>query len=280
MNDRPTPAVNKLPFLFADLLLLGLAGIIVQQYPHPLNFRLASLCVGLVILGAIFSVIPFLLEYKSAVRLAESEKLNDAVSQINQLDTLAKQISSATAQWQDVQNAAGKTTTAAKEIAARMDEELKGFTEFMQKANDSEKGALRLEVEKLRRAEGEWVQVLVRVLDHIFALHQAGVRSGQAELIHQLGQFQHACRDAARRIGLTPFAPAPDEAFDAARHKLPDSETAPADARIGETLAPGFTYQGRLLRPALVKLKTAESAPAQIAAEPDAPAPTAEPSLF
>ena len=62
----------------------------------------------------------------------------------------------------------------------------------------------------------------------------------------------------------------PDETFDASRHKLTDSETAPADARIGETLAPGFTYQGRLLRPALVKLKTAE------VVEPESPTNTPE----
>src|SRR5207237_1091181 len=127
MNDRPLPAVNKIPFLFADVLLLGVAAFLVQQNLHPLNFRVLALCLGLVILGAIFSIIPFLLEYKSAVRIAESEKLNDAVSQINQLESLAKQISGATAQWQDVQSAAGKTSTAAKEIAAQMADEIKGF---------------------------------------------------------------------------------------------------------------------------------------------------------
>ena len=58
---------------------------------------------------------------------------------------------------------------------------------------------VRLEVEKLRRAEGEWLQVLVRVLDHVYALHLGALRSGQPNLIEQLSNFQNACRDAARR---------------------------------------------------------------------------------
>ena len=60
--------------------------------------------------------------------------------------------------------------------------EVRQFTEFMQKMNDSEKAALRLEVEKLRRGEGEWLQVLVRILDHVFALHAAAVRSGEPKV--------------------------------------------------------------------------------------------------
>ena len=47
--------------------------------------------------------------------------------------------------------------------------------EFLAKANDSEKGFLRLEVDKLKRAEGEWLQTLVRILDHVNALHQGAL---------------------------------------------------------------------------------------------------------
>ena len=57
--------------------------------------------------------------------------------------------------------------------------EAKAFTEFMQKANDSEKAMLRLETDKLKRAESEWVHVLVRMLDHVYALHIGAMRSGQ-----------------------------------------------------------------------------------------------------
>src|SRR5262249_25442517 len=125
----------------------------------------------------------------------------------------------------------------------------------MQKANDSEKATLRLEIDKLRRMESEWLQVLVRMLDHVYALNLAAVRSGQPKLMEQLGNFQIACRDAARRVGLTPFAPNPSERFDAERHEVLDGNGQPAaDSTISETIATGYTFQGRLLRPALVRL--------------------------
>ena len=65
--------------------------------------------------------------------------------------------------------------------------------------NDAEKGALRLEVEKLRRTEGEWVQVVVRVLGRILLLHNAAARSGQPELAAQIDELSERlprCRPA------------------------------------------------------------------------------------
>ncbi len=145
---------------------------------------------------------------------------------------------------------------------------MKAFTEFMQRANDSERATLRLEVEKLRRAEADWLQVLVRMLDHVYALHQGALRSGQPNLIEQLGSFQNACRDAARRVGLTPFAPNEAEPFDAQRHQLvEDGAQPPPDAVVAETIAAGYTFQGRPLRPALVRLR--ESPAAVAAASPE-----------
>jgi len=75
-------------------------------------------------------------------------------------------------------------------------------------------------------------------------------------LIEQMGHFQMACRDVARRVGLTPFTANEAEPFDAQRHQLVEADAkAPAGAVVGETVAAGYTFQGRLLRPALVRLR-------------------------
>jgi len=93
-------------------------------------------------------------------------------------------------------------------------------------------------------------------LDHVFLLHAAAARSGQPKVAEQISQFQNACRDVARRIGLTPFVAAPDEPFNAERHQVIDGESKPdANALIAETVGAGFTFQGKLLRPALWKLR-------------------------
>jgi molecular chaperone GrpE (heat shock protein) len=218
--------------------------------------------------GALLAVAPFLLQYQALVKVTEAGALNTVVSQLKNLEAIANQISGATGKWQDAQEQADKTAATAREIAERMTGEVQAFTEFMKRANDSERATLRLEVEKLRRVESEWVQVAVRMLDHVYALHQAASRSGQPNLIEQVGSFQNACRDAARRVGLTPFIANEAEPFDAQRHQLvEEGAKPPADAVVGETIATGYTFQGRLLRPALVRLRGDHAAIAADATE-------------
>jgi molecular chaperone GrpE (heat shock protein) len=134
-----------------------------------------------------------------------------------------------------------------------MTAEAKSFAEFMQRANDAEKSTLRLEVEKLRRSEGDWLQISTRLLDHIYALNQAAARSGQTGLIQQLGNFQAACRDVTRRIGLVPFLAEPGTPFDPNLQQPLDEKSQPAPgAVVAETVVTGFTFQGQLLRRAVV----------------------------
>ena len=254
MRNQNQPRLNKWPFFLGDVLLLGVAGLVWRR-SVPMGLWEMTLIAVCVAGGAVLAVLPFVLEYRAAMKLEEVGGLSAVVSQIQNLEAVAGQISAATSRWQDVQDGADKTLAAAREVAERMKAEVHGFTDFMRRANDSEKATLRLEVEKLRRAETEWLQVLVRTLDHIYALHVGAVRSGQPNLIEQLSNFQNACRDAARRVGLTPFIPNPTEPFDAKRHQVLDGHgTPPEGAKVVETIASGYTFQGRLLRPALVKL--------------------------
>jgi len=256
MRDHIVPKLPKWPFFLGDALLLGLAFFICYQNGLPLQrWGIAALvvCVGA---GATLGVLPFLSEYRAAVKIAQAENLASAVFQIQNVEQIAAQISSTTNHWQTAQDAADKTTRAAKEIADGMAAELKNFTEFMERANESEKNALRLEVEKARRSEGEWLQIIVRLLDHVFALHAGAVRSGQPNLIQQIDQFQNACREVARRVGLIPFVATPADPFDEQRHQVIEADSKPAaGSLVGETLAAGYTFQGRLLRPALVRIQ-------------------------
>ena len=170
-------------------------------------------------------------------------------------------------------------------MGERIAAEAKAFADFMQKANDTEKNHLRLEVDKLRRSENDWLQVVVRSLDHVFALYNGAIRSGQPKLIEQLGNFQAANRDLARRVGLNVFVAESAELFDPAKHQLPNpDEQAPDGAMVGDTLAVGYTFQGQLVRRAVVTLQESTTqepapelaAPPQPANEPNEPARTIE----
>jgi molecular chaperone GrpE (heat shock protein) len=277
MNDVTNWKVPKWPFLIGDALLMVFGYFFVLHSPLPIrHWEIAAGCVAV---GAILGVIPFILDYRAMGKALEVNALGAVAEKIQNLEKLATQISSATNQWagvqETVQGNSDKTVAATKEIADRMAEEVRQFSEFMKKMNDSEKATLRLEVEKLRRGELEWLQVLVTILDHTFALHTAAMHSGDVKFAAPITTFQNACRDTARRLGLTPFAAEPNEPFDVERHQVAGSkETPPAGAVVAETIGTGYTFQGRLLRPALVRLRDGN---APVETQPEKPASAAPP---
>ena len=259
---------TKWPWLLADAVLLGVAAIVIYQAKHPISHPEIYVATGSVALGALLACVPYFLDYRALGKMIEVQAVGDVSEKIQDLKNVAAQVSTATDQWARVQETtkghAEKTAAAAGEIAERMATEVREFNQFQAKMNDAERGALRLETEKLRRAEGEWLQVVARILDHTFALHTAAARSGQPELAEQISSFQNACRDSARRVGLAQFEPVAGESFDAERQRAHGVENPAVESVIAETLAPGITFQGRLIRPALVKLQVA-NAPVAVA---------------
>ncbi|MGC3956611.1 MAG: nucleotide exchange factor GrpE [Verrucomicrobiota bacterium] len=292
MQDAPQSPelkVPKWPFFLADAFMLGVAYYLFywQTKPNvPLSQWEVVACSVCVFLAAVLGIVPYLLEYRAVLKygallkLIETSSLTAATEKLQNLERCVTQIGAATDHLQSAQVQADKTALLAQQITERMTEEVKGFSEFMLKASDGEKATLRLEVEKLRRSEHEWLQVLVFMLDHIFALNKAAERSGQENLIKQLAHFQNACRDAARRLGLIPVLATAGEAFDPQKHQLADGETAVSGV-VGEVMASGYSYQSKLIRPVLVKLQgAAESGPASgRVAQSQLPLSAAEPAV-
>jgi molecular chaperone GrpE (heat shock protein) len=281
MNDAINWKVPKWPFFLADALVMGFAYFFIMQAPHAIHhWWIAALCVAF---GAVLGIIPFYLDYRAMGKVIEINALGSVADKIQSLEQFCAQISAATGRWAAVQEFVGenaeKTATSARQIADKMGAEVREFTEFMKKMNDNEKAALRLEVDKLRRGETEWLQMLVRILDHIYALQVAAVRSNQPKAAEQITQFQNACRGAVRRVGLICYVGEPNEPFDASKHQSVDGKKPTDGATIGETIGAGYTFQGKLLRPALVRLRDANTAPASptlpTAAPTPAPAPVA-----
>ena len=266
MNDVTNWKVPKWPFFLADALLFGFAYFFILRAPHSIHYwEIAAACV---VFGAVLSLIPFYLDYRAMEKVLEINALGAVTEKIQSLEKISEQISSATNHWAVIQDSvqaeAVKTTAAAKSIADQMAGEARQFSELMKKMNDSEKTMLRLEVEKLHRSETEWLQILVRILDHVFALHTAAVRTGDPNFVEPITNFQNACREIAHRIGLAPFAAEPDETFNAERHQVAGSKKEPPDgAVVAETVGTGYTFQGKLLRPAVVRLREVKAAVAK-----------------
>lgn len=263
--------IPKWPFFLSEAVLIAFGMALIKFAPN-LFPHWAWVAVACVALGVVLGVIPFFLDYHAMGKALEVNALGAVADKIEHLNQFSAQISAATARWAAVQESVGdkaeKTALAAKQIADKMGAEVKEFSEFMKKMNDSEKAGLRLEVEKLRRGEREWLQMLVRILDHVFALHSAAVRSKQPNaVVEQIGQFQNACRGTVRRIGLVSFVAEPQDTFDPERHQLADAKQKPFDgAVVAETIGAGYMFQGKLLRPALVRLREAPPPPPVTAA--------------
>ncbi|MCU0770359.1 MAG: nucleotide exchange factor GrpE [Verrucomicrobia bacterium] len=249
------PRTAKWPFFIGDALLTGLAWFLYTQARLPMNGPTLTACVACVILGALLGITPFIMDYKAEVRLLESSGLATTVEQIRGLETIAAAVNNATSQWQGVHEHATQTVNAARQVSEKMSQEMKSFIDFLEKANDSERQHLRLELDKLKRAEADWLGVLVRILDHVFAIHSAARRAGQDKVLEQLTQLQLACRDAARRVGLNPFEAEPGAPFDPNQHQVQTDGEVPDGARVAETLGTGFTFRGQKIRPAIVSLE-------------------------
>ena len=265
MSQTPAPRLNKLPFLCGDLLLLASAAW-VALYGASLGPWQYAAVVAAVALGAWLAVWPFVLEFRAATALAESAALSSVTDKITGLDEVSTSLAQATAEWTRLQQSGNQTLAVAEQLAERMTTEARNFGETLGRLNETEKNHLRLEVEKLHRAEGDWLGVTVRMLDHVHALHQAGVRSGQRNVIEQLTHFQHACRDTARRIGLMPLLPEAGVPFDPKAHQLLDGAQPPEAAIVGDILAPGYTFQGQLIRLPAVALQQSK---VEIEEQPD-----------
>src|SRR2546423_6527401 len=160
MLDQQYPKLSKWPFCLGDALLVGAAYFIYFQSKLPMGPWQIFFVVVCVTGGACLGVMPFLLEYRMLVKLAEARALTTVMAQMQNLEGLTAHINNATGQWQGVQEQANTTATLAGELAQRMSAEVRAFTQFMERANDSERATLRLELEKARRNENDWLQVL------------------------------------------------------------------------------------------------------------------------
>lgn len=268
--------MNRWPFYAADAaLLLAGAGLAYRAHaPYDgVTTAAIALCVAA---GAGLLALPFLREHAGAVKLWEQANLAEAAGQLSQVAEMARQVQAATAHWHSVQEAAGRAEAATRAAAAQVAAEVARFGEVLTRADQQEKHALRFELDKLRRAEAEMLQVLVHTLDHVHALHGAGVRSGQSQLLRQLANFRAACLDTVRRVGLVSFEAQPGEPFNPQAHQTMDGKEPPQGHVVTATVACGYSFQGQPVRRILV----ATAAPGEAGPVAENPAQEAETTTF
>ena len=270
--------VAKWPFLLGDISLLGAAGWVawaLHQGSLPWGTATVALVVGGVAAGAWVLATPFLRDQEAAASLSEQGGLADTLQQVRQIEAAATVIASGSSHIQSAHQALERARAASEEVAARFAEERKSLSEIHARTLDQERQTMRVELDKLRRGEEETVRVLCHLLDHNYAVFQAGQRSGQPALAQQLGQYRAACLDAVRRLGLAAHEARPGEAFDPSRHEAAEGHRAEPGGVVQGTVACGYTFRGMGIRPIIVTLGPAEAAAeaaAEAGPEPETPA--------
>ena len=259
MSKQNAPTLPLYAFIVADVAFLVAAWWIGTRSPHPLDLGHVFAVLVSLAGGALCGVLPFMRQYQAQLDLNETDKLTNTVSQIRELAKVGRTVREAADQWHLAQEASSETVKAAKGVFDKMAEETKSFHEFLENAHKTEINNLRLQVEKLRKTDQEWMQITVNMLDHVFALYEAGQKSEHVGVANQLAQFRAACYDIVRRNGLIPFEAEPGEPFDSRKYQLKDPSHQPGpDKLVQRTLATGYTFQGQLLRKALVGLAETE----------------------
>ncbi len=262
MSDDGNAAVRaaKWPFVIGDLLLLGASGWVawgLHEGRLPWGTATAALVVGGVAAGAWVLATPFLRDHDAATRRSEQEILAETLQQVRQVEAAATGIATSSGHIQSAQQALERARAAAEQVASRLAEERQSMAELQSRTLDQERQTMRIEVEKLRRGEEESVRVLCHLLDHNYAVFQAGQRSGQPALAQQLGQYRAACLDAVRRLGLAAHEARPGEAFDPSRHEPAEGHQAGPGAVVAGTVACGYTFRGMGIRPIIVAIEAA-----------------------
>src|SRR5260370_29351439 len=161
MSNQTGSKLPKWPFFVGVALLFGLASGIYAGDGLPTGPWQEAMIMVCVMAAVAVGVAPYMLDHRAASRLAQADTLAGALIRLKGVEQVAGQIAAASSQWQAVQEQADRTATGVREMSDRMSAEARAFTQTLQRMNDGERAVMRVEVEKLRRAEAEWLQVLV-----------------------------------------------------------------------------------------------------------------------
>ena len=254
---RPLPlpvSVPKWPFLFADIIFIGLGYWISTLIQGEAELWQVVSILTCAVLGASFAVAPFYFEYSAESKAVEIAQLTSVAKEVGKMEKVGELISEASKNWETIQDTSAQTAKLADEIASGIATTVKDHDKFMAAANTEQLATLKLEVEKLRRTEADSANSLINILDLVYRLERSAVASGKEQFIETMSLFQNQCRDVARRVGLVAVMVESGTPFVSEDHRLPDDGQDEEGKNVSETRLPGYRLQGKLVRKPLVRL--------------------------
>jgi hypothetical protein len=166
MKDLPpdVPRLDPVPFIIADIVLVGCATFIGVQADAPLGAApLAAIaaCVGL---GAIAGLYPFVINHARRQEEALQDRANQIEALARTVAASAEQISIVAASLPAVADNAARQLKAAEQLPAALESQLQTLQLQVSTTTNEENTALRQQLETLRSAE---TNKLVAALDKL-----------------------------------------------------------------------------------------------------------------
>jgi hypothetical protein len=280
MKDLPpdVPRLDPVPFVVADIVLVGFAAFLGWQAEAPLGAApLAAIaaCVGL---GAIAGLYPFVVNHARRQEEALQDRANQIEALARTVAASAEQISIAAASLPAIAEIATRQLKAAEQLPAALQSQLQALQLQVSATAHEENAALRHELDTLRGAETNKLVVALENLNRgtqdisrleaLAAKHASTLDEALAHLPRVAETFRDQATDTLRRETANAVS-ALEAATDSARIKI-DASAHATQAAVATAAA-----QARATLESAVQAASALLA----AAVPTTPAPVPPPAI-
>ena len=167
MKDFPpdVPRLDPVPFVVADVVLVGFAIFLYSQAEAPLTggpLAAIAACVGL---GAVIGLYPFVVNHARRQEEALQERANQIEALARTVAASAEQISIAAANLPAIAENAARQLRVAEQLPATLHGQLQALQLQVSATASEENAALRRELETLRAAETSKLVAALQSLD-------------------------------------------------------------------------------------------------------------------
>ncbi len=147
------PRLDPVPFIVADVLLVGAAAFIGWQAEAPLGVAPLACISALVGLGAIAGLYPFVVNHARRQEEALQDRANQIEALARTVGASAEQISIAVSNLPAIAENSARQLKAAEQLPAALQHQISGLQDQIAATASEENAALRHELDTLRGAE-------------------------------------------------------------------------------------------------------------------------------
>jgi hypothetical protein len=205
MNDldltREAPRLDPIPFIVADVILVGFAAFIGWQAPAPLGVAPLAAISGLVALGAVAGLYPFVMNHARRQEEALRERTEQIEALARILTGTAEKIGIAVSNLPSIAESSAHQLKLAEQLPATIQAQIATLQQQLSATHAGENAALRHELDTLRHAQTEKLAAALADLTRLEALaakHAAALDGAIAHLPRLAEVFNQQTADTLR----------------------------------------------------------------------------------